>query len=306
MRRLLAWIESQPAQRMLVACIGVVVLIGVADIMTGSQYFLTAPYIVPISIAAWRTGWKRAVFVALIAISALLLADISDPLSDVSIVALLWNQVARFMVFTFIIVLISSLRDARHHAEVMARTDVLTGIANLFAFREASDRELDRARREGQPLTLLFLDIDDFKIVNDFHGHSSGDEVLRRIARALCYAVRRDDFVARVGGDEFVVLLPRTDANGAAHVIDRVTNRLAAISRPDGTPLTCTIGSATHNPAPTTIDEMLQEADQAMYQVKAQRAEPDRGAAMHGVRSLRLLAPVPDSSDDAQAVGTDF
>lgn len=306
MRRLLAWVEGKPAHWVLAACVVAIALIGVADILTGPQYFLTIVYMIPISLAAWRTDWQHAGLVALIAIAVLLFADALDPLASVSTWAMLWNQLARFAVAVFIIVLITGLREARQQAEMMARTDVLTGIANLFAFREASASELERARRSGHPLTLLFLDIDDFKMVNDYHGHSTGDEVLRRIARALCYAARRDDFVARVGGDEFVVLMPRTDAGQAAAVIDRMTSRLATIGRPDGSPLTCSVGAATYDPAPATIDEILQAADQEMYLAKASRARAHEQQAARGARSLRLLAPSSDGAPDSSAIGMDY
>ena len=306
MRRLLAWVEGQPAHRVLAACILAILLIGIADILTGPQYFLTIVYMIPISLAAWRTDWQRVGLVALLAIAALLFVDALNPLASLSTWAMLWNQLARFAVAVFIVILITGLREARQHAEVMARTDVLTGIANLFSFREASARELERARRSGEPLTLLFLDIDDFKVVNDYHGHSTGDEVLRRIARALCYAARSHDFVARVGGDEFVVLMPRTDAGQAAAVIDRVTSRLAAISRPDGSSLTCSIGAATYDPAPATIDEILQAADQEMYLAKASRARSHERQAARGARPIRLLAPSDDGAAESSAIGMDY
>lgn len=288
---------------MLVVYVAAIVLVGFADVMSGAQFFLTVVYLIPVSLAAWHGGRRYGVLLAAIAVSALMVADLLSPLEGVSTAALLWNQLARFAVFLFIVLLITSLRDARHHAELLARTDVLTGVANLFAFREAGSRELERSRRTSQPLTLLFLDIDDFKVVNDYHGHSTGDEVLRRIARALCYAARRGDFVARVGGDEFVVLMPRTDAGDAAGVIDRVESRLATISRPDGSPLTCSIGAATHDPAPASIDEILQEADQAMYRAKALRSRPDAVSLDHAARPLRLLVPSAERPASSEAVG---
>jgi len=305
MRRLLAWIEGQPARGVLVSCLLAVVLIGIVDLLSGPQFFLTVIYLIPVSLAAWRTDWRRAVLVALLSISALTLADIRDPLEDVSLGALLWNQSARLAVSLFIVLLVTNLRDARQQAELMARTDVLTGVANLFSFREISARELERSRRTGQPLTLLFLDIDDFKIVNDYHGHLTGDEMLRRIARALCYAARRDDIVARVGGDEFVVLMPRSDAAQANQVVERVTSRLATISRPDGSPLTCSIGMATHHPATETIDEILQEADRAMYAAKSRRASDRRPPADRVAAPLRLISPPASDAVDASAFGMD-
>lgn len=305
MRRLLSWIEGQPAQRVLAACVAAVFLIGFADVLTGAQFLLTLLYLVPISLAAWRGSWRDGIILAVVAVAALLISDLITPPAEVSALALLWNQLSRFAVFIFVVLLITNLRDARQHAERLARTDVLTGVANLFAFREVSTRELARSRRSGEPLTLLFLDIDGFKAVNDFHGHSTGDEVLRRIARALCYAARRNDLVARVGGDEFVVLMPSTGAREATQVIERVTSRLATIKRPDGSPLTCSIGAATHDPVSATLDEIMQEADQAMYRAKSRRAVSPSAPPDRARRPLRLLSPPTTSAPDAEAFGMD-
>lgn len=305
MRRLLAWVEGQSTERVLIACVVAVVLIGIADASTDPDYLLTIVYIIPISLSAWRAGWQRAWGITALAVVTLLIVDTLNPQDGALTPAVLWNQLSRLAVVVFIVILINGLREARQRAELMARTDILTGISNLFAFREVSARHLEHAQRNGQPLTLLFLDIDDFKIVNDFGGHSAGDEVLRRIARELSFAARQDDFVARVGGDEFVVLLPRTDAAQAADVINRITSRLATISRPDGSQLTCSLGMATHAPALATIDKIMQEADNAMYFMKAHRLPlEEQRVDPHG-RSLRLLTSAEDNPVDASAFGTD-
>lgn len=305
-QRLLAWVDNQPVSWILIVCVWAVTLISIVDVLTGPQYFMTAVYLIPVSLAAWRTDWQRAGIVALLSISGLLIADIIDPLDGVSTSAMLWNQATRFAAIIIIVLLITGLRESRRHAERMARTDVLTGIANLFAFREASVREIERSRRIGRPLTLLFLDIDDFKIVNDFHGHSTGDEVLRQIAETLCHATRSDDFVARVGGDEFVVLMPSTDALQAEAVIERVQRQLATITRPDGSPLTCSIGAATRDPRSSSINALLREADEAMYFAKARREHIGGRQTGGSPRPLRLLTPLRDSHDDSTVAGLDF
>ncbi|MCO5178287.1 MAG: GGDEF domain-containing protein [Thermomicrobiales bacterium] len=299
MGRLHRWIESQPPHFVLIACIVVAGLIGIVDVATGAQLFLTVLYLVPISVATWRAGRACGLLLVVLSTVAMSIAEASAPLTDVSAWAQFWNAIARVLVFIFIVQLITNLREARQHADRLARTDNLTGVSNLLAFREISAIELETVQRTQQPLTLMFLDIDDFKNVNDNHGHSVGDEMLREVADALRELARPDDLVARVGGDEFVLLLPRTNTNSAMHFADRVARRISAIVRPDGSALTCSIGLSSANDGFTTIDDVLHEADRAMYLAKSQRAR-SRGIVSNDAPALRLLAP-PDQSAEASA-----
>ena len=114
------------------------------------------------------------------------------------------------------------------HAELMARyqelagTDPLTGIANRRRFLEEADREISRSHRSGEPVSLLMIDVDNFKVVNDQHGHVVGDGALTAVAKDLRAALREGDLLGRCGGDEFIALLPGCDAEQAVTVADRV------------------------------------------------------------------------------------
>lgn len=293
------WIEARPPHLVLFACILFAGLIGIVDIITGAQLFLTVLYLIPISIATWRAGRVCGLLLVALSTAAMSVAEVSVPLTEVSTWAQFWNAIARVLVFLFIVQLITNLREARQHADHLARIDNLTGVANLLGFRETSAIELEVVRRTQQPLTLMFLDIDEFKNVNDHHGHSVGDEMLRKVAEALRELARPDDLVARVGGDEFVLLLPRTNAASAMHLADRIPSRISAIIRPDGSALTCSIGLSTVNDGFTTIDDVLHEADRAMYSAKSQRAKA-RGIVSNDVPSLRLLA-TPEQAAGASA-----
>jgi diguanylate cyclase (GGDEF)-like protein len=144
---------------------------------------------------------------------------------------------------------------------VVAATDALTGLANRRTFDEHLQRELARAARTRRPLALLALDLDGFKQVNDQQGHAAGDRLLVDAGRAWAGVLRDGEMLARSGGDEFVVLLPETDAQGAA----RVAARLAAATP---APLGVSIGSAVSEPGEEP-DALLRRADRELYREKA-------------------------------------
>ncbi|QTL03390.1 sensor domain-containing diguanylate cyclase [Aquabacter sp. L1I39] len=153
-----------------------------------------------------------------------------------------------------------------------ADTDSLTGLGNRRAFDEELERAGRRARRTGAPVSLLLVDLDHFKAVNDVSGHPAGDAVLRRAGQRLGQAVHRaDDMAARYGGEEFAILLPGTDAAGAAVLAEAIRADIAAADMPH--PLTgrvtASIGAATHQGAAADTDRLVAEADRALYRAKA-------------------------------------
>jgi diguanylate cyclase (GGDEF)-like protein len=150
----------------------------------------------------------------------------------------------------------------------LARTDEVTHIANRRAFEEAADRELERARRQGRPVTLAYLDVDDFKRLNDRYGHAAGDEVLERVGAALRCGTRRIDTAARLGGDEFGLILPDTSEVAARALLERLRASVGTASAGRGGPVTLSIGAVTFEAAPASVPEMVARADAAMYAAK--------------------------------------
>jgi diguanylate cyclase (GGDEF)-like protein len=156
---------------------------------------------------------------------------------------------------------------------MMAITDGLTGLRNRWFFEETLRTETARARRSGQPLSVLLLDVDHFKRVNDTYGHHGGDQVLYEVARRLRSLVRPGDLVARYGGEEFAVLLPGTGPEEAAIVAERLRQGMAKIpfELDDSTAITVTIslgGAGRNSQTPDAIDLPL-VADRALYAAKA-------------------------------------
>lgn len=168
----------------------------------------------------------------------------------------------------------------------LARTDSLTGLWNRGYFMDLARRELSRARRENSPLCLIMVDADHFKRVNDTHGHEAGDEALRCLAQVLAASVREVDLLARLGGEEFVILLPGTERTAALAVAERVRRgiRERSLSCASGACfcLTVSVGVACRQGAEDTLEQLLRCADTALYAAKhagRNRVEIHEGAA---------------------------
>lgn len=153
----------------------------------------------------------------------------------------------------------------------LAVTDSLTGIHNRRYFNERAREAVSASARTGAPLSVIVFDIDDFKRVNDNHGHSVGDHALITIAKCVQDQIRKPDIISRVGGEEFHVLLPDTGVQGAQHLANRLREAVhkATIQAGDTTiRMTCSFGIAYKESADTHIDSILQRADAAMYAAK--------------------------------------
>jgi len=163
--------------------------------------------------------------------------------------------------------------EARYHEEVyqLATHDALTELCNRRHFTELADKELSRAHRHARPLVMAILDLDHFKPINDRYGHIAGDAVLRQFSDILRAHVRADDIAARIGGEEFAVLLPETSIEEGQRFADRLRNAVAdAEFRPGGEPrrITVSIGLAAMEPQRDTRSALMRAADTALYRAK--------------------------------------
>jgi diguanylate cyclase (GGDEF)-like protein len=230
-------------------------------------------YIVPVLLVTWTEGlgWGIAFAAATTMFREVVAWEQLPPGTPT-----LWRVVNAGSYLVVLVVAMAGLQRLRGIQEQLARLathDQLTSLLNARAFTARLTQELERNRRYARPLALLYLDLDDFKVINDSHGHQTGDAVLRLVADAMRSSVRQADIVGRLGGDEFGVLMPETDAALA----DAAARRLAAGLRTGfkGTPsVTASIGVVSCATADANTDELLRRADQAMYEAK--RAGKDR------------------------------
>jgi diguanylate cyclase (GGDEF)-like protein len=191
---------------------------------------------------------------------------------------------------------IERLNRSTQQMTELAHTDSLTGLANRRWLLELLEREFLRARRYDRPLSLIYLDLDGFKEVNDGFGHLFGDGLLRSAARSMQAVLRAADLLARIGGDEFAVLLPETDLAGADKVTGKLRRALASTTRPYGTalpPLTFSAGICQMREADRTIDDLILRADEAQYLAKSAGRGETRTEVDLGRPTARAAAASP-------------
>lgn len=283
-----SWLSHQPTWSLWVETAVIIGGIATLDSITPG-FSLSVFYFVPVIFATWfisrRAGaWASVVSAGAWAVMSYFGKTVPTPFMTI------WNTGVRIASFLVVMQLVHVMKESRTTEAQLARTDSLTGVANGRAFSDRANLELATARRSGRPLTLAYIDLDNFKHVNDTMGHTEGDAVLRIVAGALDSRARATDLVARLGGDEFGVLLPNTDADTAPGVLDALM--MSVRGAVDGSwDVGCTIGAMTFTLPPESVDFMLRAADELMYHGK----RAGRGRIEHGV----WPAPPTARSEDA-------
>jgi diguanylate cyclase (GGDEF)-like protein len=243
-------------------------LLGVFDYLNGPDVSLLIFYVVPVFIAAWYAGRSSGLLtcaasgLAWFAVAHATTGHFSNPLIAY------WNASVHLGSMLLLAHLVASFRRSLSHERELARTDYLTGTFNGRSFAEASEAEISRAQRHAHPFSVAFMDVDDFKLVNDRLGHSAGNRLLKLIADTIRENVRAFDVVARLGGDEFAILMPETDERAAQVVIRRVRHQLLEAARREDWTVTFSAGLVTWIAPPAGVDEMLRAADELMYIAK--------------------------------------
>ena len=177
------------------------------------------------------------------------------------------------MLVFYISYFMKHIRQDTEAAEQAARLDALTQVLGRRGFTEQADNEIQRCMRYQQPLSLLMIDIDHFKVINDTHGHATGDAVLLHFAQLLARELRENDMIGRIGGEEFAVLLPSSNAEQALRVAERMR---AAVDQSQihvrGQPLhfTASFGVAEFQPQELSLESLMARADAALYEAKRQ------------------------------------
>ncbi len=250
------------------ALITVVPLTGMIHFLAGPTIELSAFYLIPVVLAAWYVGTRMGMLIALLAVADWFVVETQFAPRDVQLGDDVFNAVARLVVFLVVVGFIHLLREALDRANGLARVDPLTQLLNVQALHELGNLELRKAARQRYAMTAMFIDLDEFKSVNDSLGHRAGDAVLCAFAQALRAGIRATDLAARVGGDEFLVVMPDTGPDVAASIAANLRAQLLDAMHSGGWSVTFSLGVSTFLRPPAAIDDLVNRADAMMYRVK--------------------------------------
>jgi diguanylate cyclase (GGDEF)-like protein len=247
------------------------VVVASVDVATGYEINLGLFYLVPIFVVTWWVGRGAGIALGAACVIGMFVVDQhvtrDIPFPSHQFIPY-WNAAIRlgyFIVFSFVL---SSLKRAHDREKRFAREDFLTGLANSQSFYEAVREAITRAGRSKLPLSIVYLDCDNFKEVNDRFGHGEGDRVLRKTAAVMRLGTRGVDLAARLGGDEFAVLLSEADGAMARRIVEKLQADLASMARQHNWPVTFSIGAITFLTPPRDPEHAIRESDSAMYEVK--------------------------------------
>jgi diguanylate cyclase (GGDEF)-like protein len=247
--------------------LGGITLIGVIDFLSGVELRVFPLYYAPITLAAWSFGRSGAVVAGLLSALGWLAANHFAGLHFSHPAIWVANTVMQAASFMVVGLLVASLHLALSRERALSRMDPLCSMLNVRAFHDEGTRLLALCRRGKRPITLAYLDVDDFKTINDGLGHAAGDDVLRAIAAALQSCVRSSDLTARIGGDEFAILLTELAPPEARQALERV--RAAVTERlPRAATVSVSIGAVTFAAPPDDLQAAIHLADHVMYEAK--------------------------------------
>ena len=246
-------------------------ILGIVDYFSGPEISFSLFYTGPIMLAVWYGGHRHGLIVSFFSAFVWLTAEVFLGREYSHSLTLVWNTVARLAFFLLIMELLLSVKKKIIMLENLASTDPLTGLVNRRYFLEQLERECTRVRRYPEVFTIAYIDLDNFKYVNDTHGHLIGDELLQVVGQVLRKNLRESDMAARLGGDEFAVFFPAMNESTSKQVIDKLHSILLQAMDARGWPVTFSVGVVTYPEPLADIREMVKMADDLMYKVKKSR-----------------------------------
>lgn len=245
-----------------------IVGLGLIDYFTGYELSFSLFYLLPIALMVWFAGKWFGIYAAIISALIWFLADVFTGNQNANPAIFIWNTAIRFGFFLIVALLLAELRSLLDRERNLSRTDILTGAISAGFFTDSLQAEINRSQRYQHPFSLAYMDLDNFKSVNDQQGHAVGDKVLKTIVSHIQTNVRKTDLVTRLGGDEFAILFPETGHLAVKSALSKIEKGLNKEMRKFDWPVTFSIGVITFIESPDTANELLKMADDLMYTVK--------------------------------------
>jgi len=241
--------------------------VGILDYLTGHEFSFSLFYLLPIALFTRFISYKLGIISAFVSAVIWFAADILSGARYSNPAFYYWNAAVRLVFFLLVVFFLKSGKALEREKD-LASTDYVTGGVNSRFFHALVQREIDRSVRHHYPFTVAYMDIDNFKIINDKFGHERGDQVLSAVVNNMQKNLRKIDVVARLGGDEFAILLPEAGPDAAKVVISKVHSRLLKEMQKKNWSVTFSIGVLTFIGLSYSADEVINMADKAMYAVK--------------------------------------
>ena len=268
--------------------VGWTLLVVLADRLTTNHLQMAPLYLPAIFVFAWYSRLAASVWMSLGITSIWFFGCFLAGERYEHWFSAVWDFAGRFAAYVVFSIVVAAWKKQR----TFAGKDTVTGAANRRSLANYAAREIERCRRDGQPITVGYLDCDNFKRFNDRWGHQAGDELLRLVARTLTQHVRPTDLIARLGGDEFAVVLPRTGREEAPKVFQDLQEHIRQIALECGILVSFSVGVVTFEEAPESVGEMLRQADHLMYEVK----KAGKNSFLHHVSPAPSNRPVASSA----------
>jgi diguanylate cyclase (GGDEF)-like protein len=243
-------------------------VLGVVDYFTGWEWSFSTFYLLPISLSAWCLGFGWGILMATLSGLSWLTADVAAGHIYNHPLIPLWNTLIRLSTFFVVTYILVELHRVLQREQNYARQDFLTGAANSRDFMETAAREMAKARSGEGAIAMAYIDLDNFKGVNDTFGHSVGDQLLKLVAEIIKKNLREEDMVARLGGDEFGVLLPGATEESCLSAMKRMQEHFMREVKSKKWPVSFSLGLVLFKKIPGSVDEMIKRADNLMYTVK--------------------------------------
>jgi diguanylate cyclase (GGDEF)-like protein len=266
----MAIVSSNSRRRIIFFVLSLVLtgIFGAWDYVSDPDLSLLIFYLLPLFLAIWFVG-DLAGFGIFLGIGIILLLDDIHSGHSYSHPALsYWNLGVKLAFFALILAVLSRLKKALRREQDLARIDPLTEVFNARHFDELAEMEIHRSERYHHSFTLAFMDVDNFKRINDEFGHSIGDSLLKVLAKTLQHNIRNTDILARLGGDEFALLMPETGPEGCQFALRRFQKNLMEAVEKNGWSVTVSLGAVTFLTPPPSVDAALSRADHLMYRAK--------------------------------------
>jgi len=262
------YFHSAAKSLLLLLSLLILLILGFVDYITGEEISFSLFYIIPISLVTWYISMRAGLLTSICAAAIWFIADLKTGHSYSHFLVPIWNSTVRLVFFIIVSSLLSIIKQKLETEERLAGIDYLTGLKNSRAFYELVEIESDRSRRYKRPFTIAYIDLDNFKYLNDTQGHEAGDEALKIISETIKHNVRHLDIISRLGGDEFAIFFPETDFTAAELTIKKIQPMLMAAMKNSNWPITFSIGFITFVKPLATVREMIKMADDLMYSIK--------------------------------------